>query len=114
MSLEQCTKCGATESEAFAHLGSYVLRCAKCGHPGVTTSLMSILRHDGITTIRAEVDPRGDRRATLSVASEVLGISPAEAETLSPLVEGPPDEAAPKILRICGAGGALLIDFSFE
>ena len=38
----RCGSCGASDWGAFVQHGSYVLRCLKCGKPGVATSYIAV------------------------------------------------------------------------
>jgi hypothetical protein len=108
MSLDVCSACGCTGSDAVACGGSYVIRCSQCGNTIVATTLECIVDED--THVGAEVDPKGDRDRTIIAAMAVLNLSRLEVEQRTPLLD-PADDTPQRIVAICARGGSLLLRF---
>lgn len=108
--MDPCSNCGSRETEAVAHLGSYILRCRACGTNLVATSLSVLAGVASDRFIEAWLDPRADSADAALAAEIMLGMSQPIVST--PLVQGPVPDAFPMISRLAAAGVHLVLRLS--
>jgi len=106
-----CSRCGSETTEAVAHLGSYYLRCAVCGHAIVATSLIAILEQRQGSLVEATLDYREDRSSAASIVASVVSIPISDLLTRTPTISGPLQDVADTILAIAAKGVHLVLEF---